>query len=483
MTNTADRRSPMSRSCIRRVLPVACVLLSVSLAVAQTVTYSYDDNGRLASVTYGDGTTVIYEYDASTNTVRETASSAANTLFVSVSPADGGVVSGTGISCPPDCSESFSASPQVTLTAAAAGGLEFLSWGGNLAGSPNPATVTMAGDRTANAYFGAVGGHTDLDGLDDLTEMGPDGDPGYDGNFDGIPDYQQDTVASLPAAGGDAWATLVVADGLTLADVAATADPSAGEAPPPGLTFPFGFFAFTVGGLDAGGCTTVDLHLPPARLPSYYKHGPTPDDPAPHWYEFVRYHPALPGAAMLPSDQGSLVRIWLCDGQTGDSVLVADGLVVDPGGPVGEEIAPAPAIDVDPTSVDVGEVAVGGSSQRTVTVANVGDGDLVLGQVAAADPLASPFSVILDACSGAVLAAGASCQLSVGFAPHVAGDQTDTFDIPSNDPAAASVTVAVAGTGIDVGATPIPTLGEIGIAILILLVAALGIGLLRKRFR
>ncbi len=98
----------------------------------------------------------------------------------------------------------------------------------------------------------------------------------------------------------------------------------------------------------------TDLHLPPARLPSHFKHGPMPDDPTPHWYEFVRYHPALAGAAMLPTEEGSLVRIWLCDAQTGDFMLVADGLVVDPGGLVGEEIAPATAIDVDPTSVDLG---------------------------------------------------------------------------------------------------------------------------------
>ena len=480
MCITRDWRPSMFHCPIRFVVCVACVLLTTPFAFSETMTFTYDDNGRLASVTYGDGATVTYEYDASTNTVREVAASEDDTLFVAVSPAGGGVVTGAGISCPPDCSEAFADSPQVTLTAAAAPGLEFLQWGETLAGAPNPAVVTMDGDRMATAYFGAVGGHTDLDGLDDLTEMGPNGDPGYDGNFDGIPDYQQDTVASLPTAMGDAWATLVVQDGLTLANVTATADPSKDKGPPPGVTFPFGFFAFTVGGLDPGGCTTVDLHLPPARLPSYYKYGPTLDDTAPHWYEFVHYHPALPGAAMLPTDHGSLVRIWLCDAQTGDSVLVEDGLIVDPGGPVGEEISSVAQIDVNPTTIDLGDVPLGSSSQQMVTVANTGDGDLVLGAIAAADPLSWPFSVITDACSNVVLSAGASCQLTVAFAPTSAGDRSDTFDIPSNDPVSPSLTVAVAGRGIDNAVNEIPTLGTTGIVFLILLLAAVGMGLSRR---
>lgn len=459
------------------------IALLAGVVAAETATYSYDDNGRLVSVTYGGGNTVSYVYDAATNTVRETTSSAANTLQVWLSPADAGSVSGTGIACPPDCSEAFTGSPTVTLTTAPAAGFVFLHWTEDLTGAPNPATVTMAGDRMATAYLGASGGHTDLDGLADQIEMGPNGDqPGFDGNRDGLPDYQQDNVASLPTADGTDYATLAVADGLRLVDVTAVADPSADRSPPPGVSFPFGFFAFTVSGLDPEACTTVDLFLPPARLTSYYKYGPTVTDPDPHWYEFVHYHPALPGAETLPVAEGSLVRLFLCDAQLGDNVLTADGLIADPGGPAGVEILAA-GIDVSPLNVSFGTVEVGASANSVVTVTASGAADLMLGTVGAGDPLAAPFEITADDCSGATLASGSSCQLSVRFEPAAAGEATDSFAIPSNAADQPVVTVAVRGTGEAQQIQAIPTLSGLGLALLILGLAACGVAILWCRLR
>lgn len=109
----------------------------------------------------------------------------------------------------------------------------------------------------------------------------------------------------------------------------------------------------------------------------------------------------------------------------------------------------APAGDLN---VPFGDVTAGTSSDQTVTVTNDGNADLTLGDVAVADPLALPFSLPTDNCSGQVLAPAGQCTLTVRFNPPVETTQNDTFDIPSDDPDEATVTVSVSGTG-----TAVPT--------------------------
>ena len=66
-----------------------------------------------------------------------------------------------------------------------------------------PATVSASytfGGVTKNASQGVtiVPTDSDGDGVPDTEEMGPEGtDARYDGNVDGIPDAQQDDVASM----------------------------------------------------------------------------------------------------------------------------------------------------------------------------------------------------------------------------------------------------------------------------------------------
>lgn len=48
--------------------------LSTAQAAPLSATYAYDGRGRLASVTYSDGKTVTYTYDAAGNRVKETVS-------------------------------------------------------------------------------------------------------------------------------------------------------------------------------------------------------------------------------------------------------------------------------------------------------------------------------------------------------------------------------------------------------------------------
>ena len=182
----------------------------------------------------------------------------------------------------------------------------------------------------------------DADGVDSATE---DAAPNNgDGNDDGIPDSQQDNVASLPNVNGD-FVTVASPGGTTLANVTSGANPSPGDAPA-GVTFPAGFTAFEVGNLPAGGAVDVDIivDLPPGvTINTYWKFGTEPVDPTPHWYEFL--FDGTTGATI----SGNVITLHLVDGLRGDDDLTVNGVIVDPGAPAlapsGPGAQPAPSDD------------------------------------------------------------------------------------------------------------------------------------------
>ncbi|MCZ6652337.1 MAG: MopE-related protein, partial [Planctomycetota bacterium] len=189
---------------------------------------------------------------------------------------------------------------------------------------------------------GNVDEEFDSDGVDNATE---DAAPNNgDGNSDGIPDSQQDNVASLPNVNGD-FVTVASPGGTTLANVTSGANPSPADAPA-GVDFPAGFTAFEVGNLPAGGAVDVDLivDLPAGvTINTYWKFGPEPGDPTPHWYEFL--FDGTTGATI----SGNVITLHLVDGLRGDDDLTANGVIVDPGAPAtmpgGSSGQPAPTPD------------------------------------------------------------------------------------------------------------------------------------------
>ena len=78
---------------------------------------------------------------------------------------------------------------------------------------------------------------------------------------------------------------------------------------------------------------------------------------------------------------------------------------------------------------DFGVIAVGGGADRTLTLQNIGGGD-VSGMSFAA--LALPFSSSGGTC-GTSLAMGASCTVAVHFAPTAAGDSSASLAVTYND--------------------------------------------------
>ncbi len=116
-------------------------------------------------------------------------------------------------------------------------------------------------------------------------------------------------------------------------------------------------------------------------------------------------------------------------------------------------------VPVDDHQVAFGELAVGGTSDQTVTVTNNGNVPLDLKTVAFSDFLAAPFRTLNDNCSGTNLLPAGECTLTVRFEPTAVGPFNDTFDIPLNAPGQSLVTVSVIGTGVIGNAAPtLPTL-------------------------
>jgi hypothetical protein len=170
----------------------------------------------------------------------------------------------------------------------------------------------------------------DLDGVSDVEEQGPDGNnSNYDGNSDGSVDWTQANVASLHSNDGSKYVTLSCPVGQLLENVAAEPNPSVGDTPG-GVAFPVGFYNFTISGLAAGGATTLTLNLPAGEtVNSYWKYGPTPDDPGNHWYNFMYDEASGTGAVIT----GSKIVLHFVDGRRGDDILTPDAKIIEPGAP------------------------------------------------------------------------------------------------------------------------------------------------------
>ncbi len=117
-------------------------------------------------------------------------------------------------------------------------------------------------------------------------------------------------------------------------------------------------------------------------------------------------------------------------------------LVLAPGIGVTDSVAP-----ISDHQIPFGNVTQGNTSDQTVTVANSGNADLIIGNIASANPLATPFNITTDNCSGKTIAPASTCTLTVRFAPTAVGTFNDSFDIPSNDSITPTVTLSVRGTG------------------------------------
>ena len=142
-----------------------------------------------------------------------------------------------------------------------------------------------------------------------------------------IPDYKQANAASFHTFDGLNYVTLVVPSGTILSQVKVTANPSPSNTPAD-AEFPFGFFDFSIDGLDPGESVTVTLILHNGTsIDKYYKYGPTPDNITPHWYDFT--YNGETGAEI----NSNVITLHFVDGLRGDEDITVNGSIKEPGGP------------------------------------------------------------------------------------------------------------------------------------------------------
>ncbi len=96
----------------------------------------------------------------------------------------------------------------------------------------------------------------------------------------------------------------------------------------PNVDFPHGLFSFNITGLDPGQTVNITIALP-QDIPTtaqYWKYGPNGsiNNPQPEcWYQIT----------MGSNDGDNIITIQLTDGGIGDDDSVANGVIVDQGGP------------------------------------------------------------------------------------------------------------------------------------------------------
>ncbi len=168
----------------------------------------------------------------------------------------------------------------------------------------------------------------DKDGISDAREKGADGtDSNFDGNADGVPDFKQANVASFHTFDGQNYVTLVVPSGTELSQLKVTDNPSPANKPAD-AEFPWGFFDFSIDGLDQGEAVNVTMILHNGTsITKYYKYGVTPDNLTPHWYEFM--FNGQTGAEI----SNNIITLHFVDGLRGDEDITVNGSIKEPGGP------------------------------------------------------------------------------------------------------------------------------------------------------
>lgn len=235
----------------------------------------------------------------------------------------------SGIDCGIDCVKEFDQGTLITLTASPETGMTFSGWAGVGCAGTGVCTTTMEADRIIRSHFNNPALDTDGDGISNKHESGPlANDPDYDGNGDGIADWDQAGVVSSPSADGTKYATLSVPDQISITAADTLEKPHSTD-PPEDIDFELGFFDFTINHTMVGDAVSMTFRLEEGVAPdTYYKFGPTPDNPVDHWYEFL--YDGETGAQI----NDNVVTLYFKDGQRGDSDLDdTNGIIADPGGP------------------------------------------------------------------------------------------------------------------------------------------------------
>ncbi len=406
------------------------------------------------------------------------------TLTVSVS--GNGTVTSTpeGISCESDCEEDYGNNWLITLTASPSSGYTFERWEGDCSGcSDRQCNIKMTADRSCTAVFSAIP-VPDIN----VTPAGIDfGDVMVGDSSERIVMISNNgdadlTVNSIDLTGSAADFTLNTdADPYPCGSLPAVISPGAS------CTVSVGFTPMSAGSRstdlqissndpDEGTVTvplsgngvvdspptitsfTVDPASGNAPLSVTFTCNATDDvGIAEYRFDFGDGSPESSGTS--PSvdhtytDPGTYTaRCTVTDtsGQTAESTVSVE--VFDPSGG-GGGAGGSGDIYVTPADIDFGDVMVGDSSERIVTISNRGTADLTITGFYIRGTDVGHFGLYNNKGSSpcgslpVALSPGSFCTIGVEFFPSSSGSKSVDLQIDSNDPDEPSVIIPLSGNG------------------------------------
>ncbi|HET9553313.1 MAG TPA: choice-of-anchor D domain-containing protein, partial [Anaeromyxobacteraceae bacterium] len=140
-------------------------------------------------------------------------------------------------------------------------------------------------------------------------------------------------------------------------------------------------------------------------------------------------------------------------GAASGSIVITSNDTANPSVTVGltatGSAAAAPAIALDPASLDFGQVTVGQSGQRTVAVRNQGTATLNVSSIALCTGTSAAFT--WSPAAPFAVSPGGATQLTVTYAPTAAGTDTGCLTVASDDPAHPSSTLALSAAAVAQG--------------------------------
>lgn len=104
-----------------------------------------------------------------------------------------------------------------------------------------------------------------------------------------------------------------------------------------------------------------------------------------------------------------------------------------------------PEIDIDPMSLNFGNIDVGNTFDLTTTIDNLGNADLTVSGLTVDN---DAYTIITPSLVPFVLSVAGSTEATIRFTPVVAGTITSTFTVASDDLDEAEVGVSLSGNGI-----------------------------------
>jgi len=204
------------------------------------------------------------------------------------------------------------------------------------------ATLRITSDDPDEAVFdiSLVGtSSSDQDNIPDAEENAAPNNG--DGDADTVKDRQQSNVVSLRTANNQ-YITLTTTSLLSFIDTEIVDNPSPGDMPAV-AKLDNGLLRFTLGPISTAASYKIGMILPvEQRVSTLYHYGPTPDNPVPHWYEFMFDAETGTGAQIfnnvtMTSPNGrpmqrNIIQIWYADGRRGDDDLTVNGSITSTGG-------------------------------------------------------------------------------------------------------------------------------------------------------